>query len=144
MINGISCSFSFGQTPDIYNEKLQKVDYDSLLTLKQTLVFVTQTFCIGCVEYFSKQDISQNYVYVIDRLSIVEMNRVKLIQSKASSSSFFIVGDFKIDNLSNTSRSPVMVIKRDGQGIVYDYSTLNELTDGFSLKGKSAKKKLKI
>lgn len=135
-------TFCYGQ--EVYNESLEIVNFDSILQAKKSIVIVTGANCIGCVEYFDKQDLSHTYIYVLNNLSLTEMNQVKMQDGDNSCVFYFTVGTFK--KINNTDKSPCLITlnSMSGEIKIYDYTELNHLTQAFTLKRKKAKILLNI
>lgn len=127
----------------VYNEKLQIFSLDSLVEKVHTIAFISSTSCVGCVEYLLKEEICYNYVYLIENLSITEMNRVKLKTDNKNCHFYFIVSKFQNNQDLIIDKSPVLLEFKNEVLYLYNYDELSRLTKSFSLKGNKIKKLLR-
>lgn len=144
----ISTSICFSQktvnefNQKAYNDKLQSVDLDSLLKAVNTITVVSNTSCIGCVEYLLKQGICTNFVYLIDNLSIIEMNRAKFKTTDTKCHFYFIISKFDTI-IEINERSPILIYLENDSYTIFNYDELNKLTCSFTSNGRVVRKELK-
>jgi hypothetical protein len=125
----------------VYNDRLEPLDFDSIARNEKCVVMVTGYSCGGCVEYFAKEKIARTFIYFINDLSIMEMNRVRF-QAKARGLNFYyVLRSAETDGLY-TAKSPQMLWRNGNALHLIDYRELDRVTDGFSLKGKKARKNI--
>jgi hypothetical protein len=139
LLGGFECHAQTGVK--VYNEKLVPLSYDSLLAQSKSIAFVTNISCGGCVEYLAKENVCKTFIYFIDNLSIMEMNRVKF-QNDPSCKFYFVLCGFEAGSIRYSEKSPLLVVNAENTVSIYDYMKLNQLTKEFSLKGRKARKTL--
>lgn len=126
----------------VYNEKLQSIDLDSLINQVNSVALISHASCVGCVEYLLKQGICRNFIYLIDDLSITEMNQLKLRTSDPNCHFYFAV--FNVENIIQPlEKSPILIYKAHDTLFVFSYDELNKLTNSFTIKRAKVKKELK-
>lgn len=126
----------------VYSERLQTIDLDSLINKENSVVVISRASCVGCAEYLLKQGICKNFVYLIDDLSITEMNQVKLRTSDPNCHFYFAV--FNVENIIQPlEKSPILIYKAHDTLFAFSYDELNKLTNSFTIKRAKVKKELK-
>jgi hypothetical protein len=128
----------------IYDDNLSVYDFDSLARAsRRGVVVITGTSCIGCVEYFAKQNVANTFIYFISDLSIMEMDRVRF-QANGGLSTFYYALRTPENEYLFAQKSPQLIVMDAQSTRIFDYDDLSRLTNGFTLKGKKARKHLAI
>lgn len=119
------------------------MDFDSIVRKEKFVVMVTGYSCGGCITYFAKEHIANTFIYFINDLSIMEMNRVRF-QDIGDGIHFFYIIRTPETELLYSEKSPRLITNENNLLTVYEYKDLDRLTKGFTLKGKKVLKKLTI
>ncbi|MNY30039.1 hypothetical protein D3C86_1641200 [compost metagenome] len=127
----------------VYNDKLIAFAFDSIIRSSSGVILVTNVSCGGCVEYFAKEKIVNTFVYFINDLSIIEMNRVKFQVDNPEISFYYTLRTQQNEKLV-ADKSPQLIVYQDEGVRVVDYNSLDQFTKGFSLKGKKVRKNLHL
>jgi hypothetical protein len=127
---------------NIYNDKLSVINLDSLIQNVKTVAIVSKSSCIGCVEYLLNENICENYIFILENLSITEMNSIKFRTNKNNCHYYFVQSNFQNNLLLKSDKSPVLINSNQNRLTFYDYNDLSNLTKSFTNKGRKIKKQL--
>ena len=79
----------------VYNDKLSIINLDSLIQNVKTVAIVSKSSCIGCVEYLLNEKICENFIFILENLSITEMNSLKFKTNKNNCHYYFVENLFR-------------------------------------------------
>jgi len=124
----------------VYNSNMKQCKIS-----KKNILFISNSNCIGCVNYFTKLTCNFQYLILLKDLSISDARKlIDLYQLQSRKVLFTTTNhiDFLKEELINKP-SPVLLHIKKNYFNYYDYDNLISLTNDFSLNSKDLEKELK-
>lgn len=126
----------------IFNTNLDKIQNNFLQSKNKPILIVSSINCIGCVNYFMLKKSKYFFIFIINNKSLLEVNKIlALYKLKKEEIYFTTCSNINILKFNFCQKpTPCLLYKNN----FYDYTSLSQISEEFTLKYKLLRKKLNL